>query len=723
LGNLNLNVSIYCQNDDGAGNEWADVYVDYTGAGSGTYVGTIGQHTNWQYDTIDLGTHAANEVNKLRIYLIGERVGQPGDVRLDHIRIGVEKTTYELDLEVQWTSADFDEANEYLCIYGGSMGAEDIGVDIWYGSTWNNVFTDLSAGWRNFSVASYLDDSTFTIRFKGGSETTDTTQDTWQIDSTLLHTWTNIYERDTGESLEGLEASATTFLTMGRLPQQRMDVEAQASREGSFWRYASEEVIISTVAQAFKSVTKAVEQTLNLLAQVTRTRSMSRLASESIIIQTLADSVETFRRTGSEAVGVLTQVVREWSLSRNIAQPVDILAIPTRQMTAIRATAQPIQILTQAFRQKTVIRLPSLALSIQAMAQAPSTIFRTIQQLLVISADASRQWSLYKSLSQPLRLFTSVSRQYTATRQASQLVQLLTQTSGQWTAVRAPNQVLSIQALAQTAETFKKTAQQTLGILVEASRQLTCSRAPAQPLQLFAGVSRQWASTRAPAQSLTLQALAQSTGTFVKSVQESMLVLVDAPRELTVSRALSETIQLFTDIARQYTVTVKPVLTINLHTITQITSSFIKSVKHSLGVYAKTIRMRTVIRLPKQVLQLVLNVEQLLIPYIPPRAHAPIIPPSTYIMNIAESISLNASTKSIQSLFRTVAEGIKINSQIFARARAITRRFESSISTVINMQGNPLVVHEPVVQPTGKSNYWWICIFGFLIGLAVLVII
>ncbi len=515
-GTLNVNVSIYCQNHDGAGQESADVYVDYTGTGSGTYVGTIGQHTDWQYDTIDLGTHTASEVNNLRIYVIGDKVGQPDHVRLDHIRIGVEKTTtYELDLEVQWTSADFDEANEYLCIYGGSMGAEDIGVDVWYGSTWNNVFTDLSAGWNNVSVASYLDGSTFTIRFKGGSETTDTTQNTWQIDTTLLHMWTNIYERDTDESLEGLEASATTSLTRGRLPQQRVDVEAQASREGSFWRYASEEVIISTVASAFKSVTKAVEQTLNILAQATKIRSVSRLASESIIIQTLAESAETFRRTGMEAIGLLTQVVREWSLSRTITQPMEILTSATRQMTAIRATAQPIQILTQAIRQRTVIRLPSLILSIQTMAQAPSSIFRTIQQMLAISTDASRQWSLYRSLSQPLQLFTSVSRQYSATRQTSQLVQLLTQTSGQWTAVRAPNQVLSIQALAQTAETFKKTAQQTLGILVEASRQLTGSRAPAQSLQLFVGASRHWTATRLSTQTLSIQTLTQSTGTFI----------------------------------------------------------------------------------------------------------------------------------------------------------------------------------------------------------------
>ena len=97
---------------------------------------------------------------------------------------------YELDLEVQWTSVDYDETNEELCIYGGTMGSENITVDVWNGSAWKNLFTDLSSGWNNVSVSSYLTSSNFTIRFKGGNETGDATQDSWNIDATLLHLWT-----------------------------------------------------------------------------------------------------------------------------------------------------------------------------------------------------------------------------------------------------------------------------------------------------------------------------------------------------------------------------------------------------------------------------------------------------------------------------------------------------------------------------------------------------
>jgi hypothetical protein len=99
--------------------------------------------------------------------------------------------SYELDLEVQWTNADYARTNEELCIYAGTTGAENIRVDVWNGSAWINILTDLTANsWNNVSVSSYLGSAVFTIRFKGGTEISDTNQDSWNIDATLLHVWT-----------------------------------------------------------------------------------------------------------------------------------------------------------------------------------------------------------------------------------------------------------------------------------------------------------------------------------------------------------------------------------------------------------------------------------------------------------------------------------------------------------------------------------------------------
>ena len=117
--------------------------------------------------------------------------GQEYFMTLDVIQfpLSEESTNCELDLEVQWVDVDFSEANEELCIYGGTMGSESIRVDAWNGSGWDNLLSDLNPQWNNVTVTSYLTSSTFTIRFKGAIETKDPNQDSWAIDATLLHVW------------------------------------------------------------------------------------------------------------------------------------------------------------------------------------------------------------------------------------------------------------------------------------------------------------------------------------------------------------------------------------------------------------------------------------------------------------------------------------------------------------------------------------------------------
>ncbi|MCK4438905.1 hypothetical protein KAV47_07500, partial [Candidatus Bathyarchaeota archaeon] len=100
---------------------------------------------------------------------------------------------YSLDMEYQWAGVDFTEASEELCIYGGSMDTENILVDVWFEDAWNNVFADLSPGWNNVSVTQYLNSSTFTIRVRDGTPTSDAVFDTWEFDVSLLHMWGETY--------------------------------------------------------------------------------------------------------------------------------------------------------------------------------------------------------------------------------------------------------------------------------------------------------------------------------------------------------------------------------------------------------------------------------------------------------------------------------------------------------------------------------------------------
>jgi len=156
-------------------------------SGSWTPLGTI-TSTGWNNFTatgLDSATYT--------IQLIGATESSDGnqdDWDIDLITLHTwNASNYELDLEVQWTSVDYDETNEWLSIYyGGTMGSKDILVDVWNGATWINVFTNLSSGWNSVDVSSYLDSSTFTIRFRSIADAIEA--DEWEIDAAFLYVWT-----------------------------------------------------------------------------------------------------------------------------------------------------------------------------------------------------------------------------------------------------------------------------------------------------------------------------------------------------------------------------------------------------------------------------------------------------------------------------------------------------------------------------------------------------
>jgi hypothetical protein len=92
-----------------------------------------------------------------------------------------------LDLEEQWTDVNCAMKNVLLCVKTGALDAESLEVDVWTGSGWTTVAPALGPNqWNNVSVSNYLTSSSFTLRFKGTTETGDTTQSSWNVDVALL---------------------------------------------------------------------------------------------------------------------------------------------------------------------------------------------------------------------------------------------------------------------------------------------------------------------------------------------------------------------------------------------------------------------------------------------------------------------------------------------------------------------------------------------------------
>lgn len=102
-------------------------------------------------------------------------------------------TNYEIDLEVQWTTVDYDETYEELCIRTGSFsGSEDLMMYAWNASAsdWQFLANSTANSWNNVSISDWLVGENFTVRFLGGTETSDAIQNYWDIDAALLHVWT-----------------------------------------------------------------------------------------------------------------------------------------------------------------------------------------------------------------------------------------------------------------------------------------------------------------------------------------------------------------------------------------------------------------------------------------------------------------------------------------------------------------------------------------------------
>ncbi|MFX0206492.1 MAG: hypothetical protein ACFFDT_10945, partial [Candidatus Hodarchaeota archaeon] len=188
-GTLLVNISVYCRNDNGEANDYADIFVDFTGTGAGTDVGDIAQHTTYSYDTIDLGVLSVSEVNNLRVYLNFTKVAGTDEVYIDHIRIGITAIP-SLKFEYQWTTADHDDLNEEVCIFVSTQtGIESLNVSYWDSSGWTLLGQITSAGWTNLT-ATGLTSATYTIQLNDAERTIDANQDQWEIDLITLHTWT-----------------------------------------------------------------------------------------------------------------------------------------------------------------------------------------------------------------------------------------------------------------------------------------------------------------------------------------------------------------------------------------------------------------------------------------------------------------------------------------------------------------------------------------------------
>jgi len=182
-------VCIYVGNHTGSENLVVNYWDGYT---TWNVLGTISGSSGW-YNFTATGLSSATYT----IQLIGSSESSDSSKdtwNIDLITLhtwSLQTYNYKLDIEIQWTAANYTQDFEELCIYAGNLATESIRIDIWTGAVWSYIATLNANSWNNISIGTWLTSATLTIRFRGDLEVSDTTQSSWEIDCSLLHTWDN----------------------------------------------------------------------------------------------------------------------------------------------------------------------------------------------------------------------------------------------------------------------------------------------------------------------------------------------------------------------------------------------------------------------------------------------------------------------------------------------------------------------------------------------------
>jgi hypothetical protein len=157
--------------------EWNTLFSDLTASSWNNYTFTSG----------DTGFGSTTTIRFLGGTEIADGVQSSWDI--DAVLLNqYNETNFELDLEVQFIGLP-QKSNEYLSIFGGVQGSENLQVDVWNGTQYVTLISDIQFGWNHVDVSSYHTGPTFDLRLKDTLQVNDLVQDNWEIDALYLNLW------------------------------------------------------------------------------------------------------------------------------------------------------------------------------------------------------------------------------------------------------------------------------------------------------------------------------------------------------------------------------------------------------------------------------------------------------------------------------------------------------------------------------------------------------
>ncbi|MCW3995023.1 MAG: hypothetical protein NWE98_02590 [Candidatus Bathyarchaeota archaeon] len=160
---------------------------EYVNVGNGYLTDTLGTSDTTKTQTITSGlTDYRDEWGNWKIKVNATNT-IPFDVKLDLINYSINQINYALNVEERWSNINTTNPRQVLCIKtGNTASSESLVLQILYGGFWRNLTTLVPNYFNNVSLGQYIDSSTLTIRFVGGNDAADSTQDSWRIDSVYI---------------------------------------------------------------------------------------------------------------------------------------------------------------------------------------------------------------------------------------------------------------------------------------------------------------------------------------------------------------------------------------------------------------------------------------------------------------------------------------------------------------------------------------------------------
>jgi len=339
--------------------------------------------------TDQLDTLAKINASKLKVQY--DRVGGPATetiyVRRSYLNltytVGVEN--YKLDLEISWDRANYTRANEELCIFAGPFsGTEDIMVYAWNfsTSTWHFLYNLTEDGWNNISVSTWLieENENFTLRLVGGLETGDTTQNTWDIDCALLHTWEAgvTYTRNLSQGIT-VGNQLESLVTYVRTVSQSLVCNPVLDAVVTYIRNLSQGLAIGNQIDFYQIFTRLLTQSIIVSVQVDSEVSYRRIVNQGLVIGNELEEIATYIRTLPQSILVGHQLEASQVFTAILNQGLTVGNNLVVLVNYVRVSSQGIVVTVQGIAEVTYNRILNQGLTIgQTLVSSHFQIFTAV---------------------------------------------------------------------------------------------------------------------------------------------------------------------------------------------------------------------------------------------------------------------------------------------------------------------------------------------------------